>query len=55
MAVPFHVREEKNDNFFLTGNSRMQQSTKKTKVVGYWFNEKKCLKFGVAELKAECE
>ncbi|KAK3880195.1 hypothetical protein Pcinc_007667 [Petrolisthes cinctipes] len=33
----------------------MQQSTKKPKVVGYWFNEKKCQKFGVAELKAECE
>lgn len=34
---------------------RMEQPANRTKIVGYWFNEKKCQKFGVAELKAACK
>ncbi|XP_063843023.1 inositol-tetrakisphosphate 1-kinase-like isoform X1 [Scylla paramamosain] len=34
--------------------SRMEQSTGKHKVVGYWFNEQKCQKFGVQDLEATC-
>ncbi|XP_042214490.1 inositol-tetrakisphosphate 1-kinase-like isoform X2 [Homarus americanus] len=33
----------------------MDHPLTRTKVVGYWFNEKKCQKFGVAELKATCK
>ncbi|XP_050711557.1 inositol-tetrakisphosphate 1-kinase-like isoform X3 [Eriocheir sinensis] len=33
----------------------MEQSTGKHKIVGYWFNEQKCQKFGVQDLTAACK
>ncbi|XP_069175213.1 inositol-tetrakisphosphate 1-kinase isoform X2 [Procambarus clarkii] len=33
----------------------MEHPVTKPKIVGYWFNEKKCQKFGVADLKTECK
>ncbi|XP_053640261.1 inositol-tetrakisphosphate 1-kinase isoform X4 [Cherax quadricarinatus] len=36
-------------------SSRMEHPVNKPKIIGYWFNEKKCQKFGVAELNAECK
>ncbi|KAG0692811.1 Inositol-tetrakisphosphate 1-kinase [Chionoecetes opilio] len=33
----------------------MEQTSGKHKIVGYWFNEQKCQKFGVQDLNAECK
>lgn len=39
---------------YILYSGRMEQSTGKHKVVGYWFNEQKCQKFGVQDLEATC-